>query len=313
VRFGLGLLIVIVLAWGAWAASAAYATPQAGFDIPDPASSNAPTSNFQPPTSNLQPPTSNLQPPTSNPITADVPILMYHHVGAPYRNQYNISTSDFEAQMVYLAQSGYTAVSVDQIAAALRGQATLPSCPVAITFDDGYTDAYRNAVPILQKYGFRATFYLVTNYISTTKTFMNWTQVKELAAQGMSIGAHSISHPSLATIGVYTLTRQVGGSKAKLEAQLGISITSFAYPYGSYNNLAARVISDTGYTSAVGTDYTFHQSTDRLYKLSRTAIYDGTSLAVFIARLPKHGPTGKGVCPLPPGAPRTHQKLEIED
>ncbi len=110
-------------------------------------------------------------------ISADVPILMYHHVGAPYHDQYNIALSDFEAQMAYLAQNGYIAVSVDQIAAALRGQATLPPCPVAIAFDDGYADVY------------------------------------------------------------YTLTRQIAGSKAKLEAQLGVSVTTFSYPYGGYDGL----------------------------------------------------------------------------
>src|SRR3989304_4091224 len=92
-------------------------------------------------------------------ITLDVPILIYHQVGS-YPGRYNVPRQVFEAQMAYLAQNGYTSVSIDQIAAALRGQSGLPPCPVAITFDDGYTSVYSNALPILQQYGLRATFYI---------------------------------------------------------------------------------------------------------------------------------------------------------
>lgn len=238
-------------------------------------------------------------------ITADVPILMYHHVGAPYRNQFNVPLKDFEAQMNYLAQNGYTTVSIAQIAAALRGQGSLPPCPVAITFDDGYANVYHNALPVLQKHGFRATFYVVTGYISATKAFMNWDQLRHLSSLGMEIGAHSYNHPYLTdTIGL-TLTRQIVAPKVKLEAELGISITTFAYPYGAYNGYIANAVAGAGYSSAVAGGYNFHQSSQRLYSLRRTAVYGGDTLAVFISRLPKHGPTGTGVCPLLAGAAQT--------
>src|SRR5512135_2950508 len=97
-------------------------------------------------------------------LTLDVPILMYHHIGGHFISPYNISTKDFAAQMDYLAQHGYTPVSVDQVAAALRGESDLPPCPVALTFDDGYAEQYNNARPILQQHNYHATFYLVTGY-----------------------------------------------------------------------------------------------------------------------------------------------------
>lgn len=93
----------------------------------------------------------------SRPLTLDVPILMYHLIGGQSRSRYDVPAKDFAAQMQYLAQHGYTTVSVDQIAAALRSQAELPPCPIAITFDDGYRVTYENALPILQQYGFHAT------------------------------------------------------------------------------------------------------------------------------------------------------------
>ncbi len=252
-------------------------------------------------------------PAPSQVITVDVPILMYHHVGAPYRNQFNVPLSDFKAQMDYLAQNGYTTVSMAQIAAALRGQSELPPCPVAITFDDGYADVYHNALPVLRKHGFHATFYVVTGYISATKTFMNWDQLKHLSSLGMEIGSHSYNHPFLAQTTGYTLTRQIVGSKSRLEAGVGISITTFAYPYGSYNGSVAALVAEAGYTSAAAASGTFQQTSQRIYAMSRLAVYDNISLPVFIARLPKHGPKGLGPCPLPPAAAQSARPVKSDE
>jgi len=184
-------------------------------------------------------------------LTLDVPILMYHHIGARFSSPYNIATQDFAAQMNYLAQHGYTAVSVDQVAAALRGQTTLPPCPVAITFDDGYAVQVHNALPILQRHHFHATFYLVTGYISMSHAFMNWDQIKGLMKQGHWIGSHTYRHTAVGSLSGSALKREIVAAKTKLENGLGISVTTFSYPYGSYSLTAQRVISDAGFTSAV--------------------------------------------------------------
>ena len=232
-------------------------------------------------------------------ITLDVPILMYHQVGS-YPGKYNVPRQLFEAQMAYLAQNGYTSVSIDQIAAALRGQGGLPPCPVAITFDDGYTAAYSNALPILQQYGLRATFYIVAGYVGMSRRFMNWDQVRDLAADGMWIGSHSYNHPYLARLFHASMEHQIVDSKAKLESELGIPITTFAYPFGSYSPAVVRAVTETGYVAALWTGYGPHQSEDRIYKMPRYGIYNWVSLSRFEAQLPKHGPNGSGTCPSTP-------------
>ena len=236
--------------------------------------------------------------PATDVITLDVPILMYHHVGANFRSRYNISVRDFDAQMAYLAQHGYTTVSIDQIAAALRGQGGLPPCPVALTFDDGYADVHTNALPILKHDGLHATFYIVAGFISTTNRFMNWNQVKDLAAQGMFIGSHSYTHPFLAQLAGPRLPHQIVDSKTRLEQELGIPITTFAYPFGSFSLTAMRAVSEAGYTAAVWTGYGARQTSNLIYKLSRFGMYDGLSLPMFAVRLPRHSPDGAGACPL---------------
>ena len=230
-------------------------------------------------------------------ITLDVPILMYHQIGS-YPGRYNVPRQSFEAQMAYLAQSGYTSVSIDQIAAALRGQGGLPPCPVAITFDDGYTSVYSQALPILQQYGMRATFYIVAGYVGMSQRFMNWDQVRDLAAKGMWIGSHSYNHPYLARLPRASLAHQIVDSKTTLESELGIPITTFAYPFGSFNPSVMQAVTEAGYVAAAWTGYGPHQSEDRIYKMPRYGIYNWVSLRLFEAQLPKHGPNGAGTCPI---------------
>lgn len=229
-------------------------------------------------------------------ITLDVPILLYHHIGHRFKLRYNLPVKDFTAQMAYLAKNGYTTVSIDQIAAALRGQADLPPCPIALTFDDGYVSAYQNAVPILQQYGLRATFYVPTSFISQTEEYMNWDQVRDLIAKGMWIGSHSVTHPFLGRLSQLSVQQQITESRAILEARLGIPITTFAYPFGSLSSSVESAVKEAGYKAALWTRFSWRHSTDRLFRLKRVGVYYPINLSAFIARLPKHGPWGNGAC-----------------
>ncbi len=231
----------------------------------------------------------------STPITLDVPILLYHHVDGD-RTRYNMPVKDFAAQMEYLSKNSYTAVSIDQVAAALRGQGELPSCPVAITFDDAYRSAYDNALSILQQHGLRATFYVPVEYIGRSSKYLTWDQVRDLIGKGMWIGSHSLSHPFLARLSRLSAQRQITESKAILEAQLGIPITTFAYPYGSFSQSAKRAVEVAGYVAAVWTGLGVRQTSDRLYQLRRVGVYYPMRLTTFAARLRGSRPPGAGPC-----------------
>lgn len=150
--------------------------------------------------------------PTSTPIPPEpatyAPILMYHKIGGG-NGRYSVSVEKFAAQMKWLKENGYETVSVDQIAAAVRGQAALPPKPIAITFDDGWRNQFTLAKPILDQYGFKATFYLVTNYLSSTTTFMSWQDVAVLNAEGHWIGSHSVSHASNTRLNAAQLTFEI--------------------------------------------------------------------------------------------------------
>lgn len=231
-------------------------------------------------------------------ITVSVPILMYHHVGRNNGYTVSVSMQEFTAQMDWLKQNGYTSVSIDQIAAALRGESTLPPRPVALTFDDGWAHVYTNAVPVMQERGFRGTFFIVANYSNArSSVFLSWDQIKALRSAGHWIGSHSLSHRNLNSVDAATLRREVADSKAEIEKHLGGSVTVFAYPYGATSPRVMQAAQEAGYVAAVTVGPSIQQRSDQVYRLTRINIYGGMTLERFQALV-----TGKHISP--PTAPR---------
>lgn len=189
---------------------------------------------------------------------ASAPILMYHYVrwvdqaSDPVGYGLSVTPDMFEQHMAALAQAGYRAVRMDTLARCMRGEPICPPQPLALTFDDGYADAFDAALPALQRHGFTATFYVVTDFVGQPG-YMTWEQLAAMRDAGMEIGAHSISHPDLTTLDAAELARQVGGSKAIIEERLGVRVVSFCYPAGQHNAAVVEAVRAAGYESATTT------------------------------------------------------------
>ncbi len=165
------------------------------------------------------------------------------------------------------------------------GGTPLPPHPVILSFDDGWSDQFTYAFPILQKYDYPATFFVFTNAIGR-KGFLTWANLRTLVASGMSIGDHTRSHPFLTNItSTSTLWDEIDESKKLLEKELGVPVGEFAYPFGRYNPAIMSLVREAGYRSARGDFYSGDQSDDRLFELS--AMNVPTTLARFESLLPK--------------------------
>ena len=125
----------------------------------------------------------------------------------------------------------------------------LPDKPVIITFDDGYENLAEYAFPVLQRYGFSATVFVVTGNLggsnawdevrgSATLRLLSADQITEWAAKGIEFGSHTRSHPDLRTLAIEDAQHEISGSKRDLEEVLGSPVASFAYPYGFRNDAA---------------------------------------------------------------------------
>jgi peptidoglycan/xylan/chitin deacetylase (PgdA/CDA1 family) len=208
------------------------------------------------------------RPTTEPPKSLEVPILVYHHV-VPGRSAsvLFVPPETFEQQLKYLQDNGYRAIRFDDLADSLEYGIPLPDRPVIISFDDGWENQFTYAFPLLQKYGFSATFFVVTGYLDH-QNFMTTEELKTMIAAGMTIGSHSRSHPALPSIGSgQRLKEEIVGSKAWLEDRLGIPIDTFAYPYGSYTTAVVTAVKAAGYRTARTVDEGTHATVDNLETL----------------------------------------------
>jgi peptidoglycan/xylan/chitin deacetylase (PgdA/CDA1 family) len=161
----------------------------------------------------------------------------------------DVDTAAFRDQMTYLTSHGYEVISLDALVDALQGHGSPPERAVVLTFDDGWETQYDRAYPILRDLGFTATFFIYTTAIEHGPAFMTWDQIRDMQHAGMTIGAHSRTHPALTGAKV-DLQSEITGSRVDLEKNLGGAPDLFAYPYGDWDDRVAGVVREAGFRAA---------------------------------------------------------------
>jgi peptidoglycan/xylan/chitin deacetylase (PgdA/CDA1 family) len=253
-----------------------------------PTATKVPTATLTPlPTSTFTPtPTATwaVHPPDN--ITA--PILLYHHINDDdTTNRYVVSLAAFTAQMQALRDWGYTPITLSALVEVLVHGGPLPARPVVITFDDGNEDVYQNAFPILKRFGYPATTFIVANRVGAPE-FVDADQLKEMAAAGWEIGSHGWSHIDV-TLDKDVLNKEVAQSRLNLEEKLGVPVKVFAYPFGTTNPEVSQKVQDYGYTAAVGLGTLNKETWGLLYYLSRQEVRREYDMAAFGKLLPWQG------------------------
>jgi peptidoglycan/xylan/chitin deacetylase (PgdA/CDA1 family) len=187
---------------------------------------------------------------------SQTPILMYHEV-TDYPEklkstkmidpEYSLPTEKFEEQIAYLYAKGYHALSIDDL---VRPR-TMNSKTCAITFDDGYIGNFNYAYPVLQKYGYPATLFISTKYVSVLEQWMNWDQLRELASRGFSIQSHTVTHPALEELEDKDIFFELSESKKMIESEIGRDVKYLSLPFGSYNRNITRIAREVGYAGVL--------------------------------------------------------------
>jgi peptidoglycan/xylan/chitin deacetylase (PgdA/CDA1 family) len=194
-------------------------------------------------------------------------ILMYHNIDLSPKNaripNLYVKPGMFRFQMWYLKIAGFKVMPIKELVAAVEaGEASRNM--VAITFDDGYEDFYKNAYPVLKGYGYPSTVYVVPGLVgkdniwdsqneAVKKPLMTWDQIQEVSRNGVEIGSHTRSHPQLATLSGEALKEELAGAKRDIEEHLGREVDHFCYPYGNYNDDVKSEVIKAGYRYAVVT------------------------------------------------------------
>jgi peptidoglycan/xylan/chitin deacetylase (PgdA/CDA1 family) len=219
-----------------------------------------------------------------------VPILMYHLVapapaGAAYPQLY-VRPRDFDAEMSWLARSGYTAVTLQRVYDHWTRGVPLPSRPVVISFDDGYLSQYVSAFPTLRSHDWPGVLNLQTSFLRTRFGMVPW-RVRRLIGAGWEIDAHSVTHPNLTTVDDAQLWNEVSGARTTLQWEFGIPVDFFCYPSGKYDARVIDAVRRAGFSGATTTTTGLAQPPD-YFTLPRIRV-DGTDgvrgLALKLAAL----------------------------
>lgn len=221
--------------------------------------------------------------------TVKVPILMYHYVSTPpedadvYRTDLSVEPEVLLEQMTYLAENGYTPIDFYDLSRAITTDQPLPSKPVILTFDDGYLDNYENAYPILEQFGFKATFFIVTEFVDRNlEGYMTWEMIAEMASAGHRFEPHSRTHPDLREQSRAFLIWEILGPIETLTYHLGYQPRYFSYPSGRYDEDVINILQELDMWGAVTTQSGKWHGYPNRYEWSRLRVRYNTPLAEFI-------------------------------
>jgi peptidoglycan/xylan/chitin deacetylase (PgdA/CDA1 family) len=173
-------------------------------------------------------------------------ILTYHSID-PSGSPISVDADAFRAHVRWLAAGAVQVVTIPEL---MR----LPhdADAVALTFDDAFANFASEAAPRLADHGLPATLFVVTDHVGGTNAWggvesrgiptlplLGWDALGRLAERGVTLGAHTRTHPHLTTLGAAARRDEIEGSAARLERETGVRPTTFAYPYGDADEAVA--------------------------------------------------------------------------
>jgi peptidoglycan/xylan/chitin deacetylase (PgdA/CDA1 family) len=227
-----------------------------------------------------------------------LPILCYHNVAiAPPDARFKllyVSPERFERQLWMLRRLGLRGVSTGEGITRLHN-GTARGC-VAFTFDDGYADTLTAAAPLLRRYGFGATCYVVSDtlgtynrwdadYLRERKPLMSREQLDEWLAAGMEVGSHSCSHQRLHGLPPDAARYEIAESRVALRNMLGVPIEHFAYPFGDFSADTVELVRRAGYSSAVTVLRGVARASDDRLRLPRIVVNGERGLWNFLLHI----------------------------
>ena len=201
----------------------------------------------------------------------EITSLVYHRFGDDRFPSTNIKLATFEAHLQFLKEKGYTGLTITEAVGILNSDK--PSGKwVAITIDDGYKSFVKNGLPLLKKYGFKATLFVNTKSVGYDD-YMSWEDIAQAKAAGIEIGNHSHSHPFFLDVSERGrkpfFEQELKESQDLMQANLNMKPTVFAYPYGEHDEYMKPILKDMGFIAAMAQNSgVINDSTD-LFQMPR--------------------------------------------
>ncbi|MBI3431377.1 MAG: polysaccharide deacetylase family protein [Hydrogenophilales bacterium] len=224
------------------------------------------------------------------------PIMLMYHAVTPGKDApvwpWAVSMRRFRDQLDFLATEGYATPTMGELAA--TPAKAWPGRTAVITFDDGYADNLA-ACEELQKRGMRATWFIVSGSIGQAPRWpedgrpagrlLNAGELREMQANGMEIGSHTVSHVRLTGLDDAHLMQELTHSRTTLEDLLGNAVGSFAYPYGDWDARCAAAVQQAGYAAACTTRTGWALRDKTPYQLRRLTVFNTDTPGSFARKL----------------------------
>lgn len=230
-----------------------------------------------------------------------VAVLGFHKIGKPADGSYPswnyIPTSTFREQINLLRAEGWEWLTVDAFVAGLAQPESLPERSALITFDDGYRSTFTEALPCLLEFGAPAVIFVPTAFVGGCNEFdrdiepeealCTWEELRHLEENGVSVEAHSVTHPHLSELEQGAVVTEIGECKQAIERMLGSSVRLFAYPYGDaeHDLITDHLMRASGYVAAFGYGggiFDLKRSAPR-YRIPRLAMGPDTDILELLA------------------------------
>ena len=219
-------------------------------------------------------------------------ILMYHAfaAGGEPTSRFVVSRRAFERQMRWLARRR-PVLALDELLAHRRAHRLPPAGAVVVTIDDGYDDVRSEAQPVLRSVGVAATLFVVTGRMGEVnrwddgplagRPLVSWDDARELHRNGLTLGAHTRTHPLLPELPRADAEEEIAGSRADLARALGEPVETFAYPFGRWDEATAEAVRRAGFGCAVSIRTGRNCAATPPYALRRVEIHGDESFFRF--------------------------------
>ncbi|MBU3187296.1 polysaccharide deacetylase family protein [Clostridium estertheticum] len=221
------------------------------------------------------------------PYGKSIPVLQYHSISYDKGNPICIPIKKFDEQMKYLKDNNYYTITLTNLYEYLMNNTPIPRKSVVITFDDGYDNNYTAMFPVLKKYKFKATIFVISSLIDVHSNMLTSKQLIEMDKYGVDIESHTEHHDNLKLISKDNQLKTLIESKKHLEKTLNKKINFFAYPYGGFNKNAIEALNEAGYKMAFTTKNGWSSKKNGIFSLRRVWISASDSTKAFESKVSK--------------------------
>ncbi len=214
-----------------------------------------------------------------------LPILMFHYIedvpsDSPDQLRYGLSFApeSLEQFLIYFKENKIETLTFWDLKEIIEGKKNFPEKAVILTFDDGYISHYENAYKLLDQYGMKGVFYIISDKPDNDPNYARWEQILEMSKNGQEIASHTVSHPNLVGLSEENIKYELQKSKEIIEAKIGKPVISLCYPAGKYDDRVVEIAKEN-YLFARTTEPGEYFSLNERYTMPTVRIFPTTGIA----------------------------------